>query len=216
MEPMSLEEKIQRTLDYQEIENLMNRYEVKLTGGCYEEVENMFAKKTPGIRVEMMWGVYEGTEGIKRLFSRFHREMQGDTGALKPGVMFSLPNSNPIIEIAGDEKTAKGVWVCMGHNTVASEGGKTQAYWSYARRATDFVKEDGEWKIWHYHVYGGFSTSYEKSWTEGFDHREMPLTEATKPDKPPTTYWMYKPDVPFRYEPVPPEPYETFDDKDAY
>ena len=219
MAEKSLEQKIQRALDFQEVANVMNKYELLLSAGQYDEVVELFAKRTPGVRTEMMWGVYEGTEGIKRLFGRggVHEWMQGKTGDLKPGLMFSLPNANPFIEVAGDGKTAKGVWVCHGHEASPSvEDGKPHAYWLFARRACDFVKEDGVWKMWHYHVYGGYHTPYEKSFIEGIEHPEYPLPDELKPDKPPTTSWWYKVDVAFKYEPVLPEPYETFDEKDAY
>lgn len=199
-----------------EVDNLMNKYEIKLQGGQYEEVEELFALNTPGVRVEMFWGIYEGVAGIKKLFSGgWHRQMMGDTGNLKPGFMFVLPNSNPVIEVAQDGKTAKAIWICLGHETVPGED-KMQALWCYARRAADFIKENGEWKIWHYRVYGGFMTPFEKSWAEGFDHRPVMIPEGCEPDKPPTSTWMYKPTVPFSYDPISPEPYETFDEKTAY
>jgi hypothetical protein len=213
----SLDKKIQRSLDYQEVDKLMNKYEVILAAGRYKDVEDMFALKTPGVRVEMMWGIYDGPEGIRKLFSGgVHKEMLGVPGNMKPGVMVVLPNSNPVIEVAGDGKTAKAIWICFGHETLPGSDGKLQAYWAYAKRAADFIKEDGVWKIWHYRVYGGFMTPLGKSWVEGFEHRDVKFPEEYNPDRPPTSNWMYKPDMPVVHEPLPPEPYETFDEKTAY
>lgn len=215
-ENKELRKKLEHLQAIYEVDNLMNKYEIKLQAGLYEEVEDMFALNTPGVRAEMAWGVYEGVAGIRKLFSGgWHRKMMGDTGALKPGFMFVLPNSNPVIEVAEDGKTAKAIWICIGHETVPGDA-KMQALWCYARRAADFIKENGAWKIWHYHVYGGFMSPFEKSWAEGFDHRPVMIPEGCEPDKPPTTTWMYKPDLPFRYEPVSPDPYEIFDEENAY
>ncbi len=213
----SLDKKYQRVLDHQEVDKLMNKYEVKLAAGKYREVEDMFALKTPGVRAEMMWGIYDGPEGIRKLFSGgVHREMLGEPDNLKPGIMVVLPNSNPIIEVAGDGKTAKAIWICFGHETLPGPDGNMQAYWAYAKRAADFIKEEGVWKIWHYRVYGGFMTPLGKSWVEGFEHRDVRFSAEYNPDRPPTSNWMYKPNMPVLHEPAPPEPYETFDEKTAY
>jgi hypothetical protein len=61
--------------------------------------------------------------------------------------------TTPIIEIAGDGKTAKGLWYSPGVNTVGSimEGGTTSmnGEWRMTKYGVDFIKEDGKWKIWH-------------------------------------------------------------------
>jgi hypothetical protein len=61
--------------------------------------------------------------------------------------------TTPVIEIAGDGKTAKGLWYSPGVNTVGSvtESGKTNmsGEWRMTKYGVDFVKEDGKWKIWH-------------------------------------------------------------------
>jgi hypothetical protein len=224
MADKSLEQRIQRALDYQEVANVMSRYEWYLSAGQYDKVVELFAQKTPGVRAEVgSWGVYEGTAGIKRKFGRggLDEWLQGKTGSLKPGVMNSQTNTTPVIEIAGDSKTAKGVWLCPGLATSLDESGKPKASWSWCKRAADFVKEDGKWKIWHYHVYGVFICPYEKSWADmddPFVGLELPpLPDELKPDKPTThPLWMYSPTRAVEYVPSAPEPYETFDEKTAY
>ena len=65
----SLEKRVQRLEDIHEIQNLMSRYEYLHTAGLHEETAEMFAKNIPGVRAEIgPWGVYEGTEGIRRLY----------------------------------------------------------------------------------------------------------------------------------------------------
>jgi len=60
--------------------------------------------------------------------------------------------TTPVIEIAGDGKTAKGIWYTPGIavRVVIKDGkaGKTGT-WMFEKYAVDFAKEDGEWKIWH-------------------------------------------------------------------
>lgn len=222
-----MEKEVIRLKAVYEIQNLMNKYEWYLPAGRFAEVMDLFAKKTPGIRAEIgSWGVYEGVDGIRRLLGPggLHEWMQGKQDAPQPGLMFSVTNTTPVIEVAGDLETAKAVWICPGHSTKPVEpGGKPKAHWSWAKRAADFVIEDGEWKIWHYHVYGVFMTPYEKSWTdlddpaqaEKKDFSELP--ENMRPDKPSShPLWMYHSRAIWEYVPAAPEPYESFDEKTAY
>jgi hypothetical protein len=61
-----------------------------------------------------------------------------------------------IIEVAGDGKTAKGIWYSPGLRMSAQvRDGKVSksAGWFWEKYGADFVKEDGEWKIWHIAMY---------------------------------------------------------------
>ena len=59
-----------------------------------------------------------------------------------------------VVEIAEDRKTAKGVWYTNG---AIGGGQNVQGMWE--RYGIDFVNENGEWKIWHLHVYTDFAFS---------------------------------------------------------
>ena len=106
--------------------------------------------------------------------------------------------TTPVIEVAGDCETARAVWVCPG-----MEG--MQPVW--VKYACDFKKQDGEWKIWHLHVYGLLT---------GLEAKETftPNTAASRgADKPPTTNWEYSNTTKYiPYEPEPPQPYDTWSD----
>ncbi len=60
--------------------------------------------------------------------------------------------TNPIIEVAGDGKTAKGMWNSNGPglNTSVRDGKLVvSGMWFWRSYYVDFVKEEGKWKIWH-------------------------------------------------------------------
>jgi hypothetical protein len=59
--------------------------------------------------------------------------------------------TSPIIVVADDRKTAKGVWYTPG-----MVGGYRGGSWLWERYGVDFVNENGAWKIWHLHVYTDF------------------------------------------------------------
>jgi hypothetical protein len=105
--------------------------------------------------------------------------------------------TTPVIEIAGDGETARAVWTSPG-----LEG--TEPAW--VKFGCDFKKQDGEWKIWHLHVYG-LVTGTEAKYI--FTPNVVPSNGA---DKAPTTNWEYSRQAQFiPYEPEPPQTYETWD-----
>jgi hypothetical protein len=105
--------------------------------------------------------------------------------------------TTPVIEVAGDGETARAAWICPGME------GMTPVWVKYG---CDFKKQDGEWKIWHLHVYG-LATGLETK--VAF----TPNTETSNgADKPPTTSWEYSNTAAYiPLEPEPPKPYATWD-----
>ena len=212
MASKSLEERIQRLEDIHEIQNLMGRNQYKHTAGMHRETAEAFALDTPGVRTEVAdWGVYEGREGVERMVIGVHEHHMEDTR----GLMFMHPLTTPVIEIAGDGKTAKAVWISPGHETVYVEG-KLKAYWAWCKYGVDFVKENGKWKIWHSHVYAIFRCPYETSWVEVSDPPLTPIPDELKADRPTTYHHPYSTNTLCEYVPEPPEPYETWDESTAY
>jgi hypothetical protein len=212
MAPKTIEERIQRLEDVRQIENLMAKYAYLHTAGRHEESAELFATKTPGVRVNL-GGVWEGIEGVRRVMVRLHQSM----GVGQPGFLFVHPQTTPVIEVAGDGKTAKGVWMSPGLETRKDhDTGTFIAYWLWGNYGVDFVREDGVWKFWHFHVYPYLVTAYDRSWVEPFQPMpRVPAPEDVKPDIPAVPA-IYSTTAPIPYEPVVPEPYETFDESTAY
>ena len=231
MDMKSIEQRLQRMEDIHEIEQVMNKYERYLEVRLWDELVDLFALKTPDVRADVGWGIYEGEEGIKRLFYGIHKAWGGDpkTG-LNVGCFGTLFNVNPCIEIAGDGKTAKGIWGFLGAGSYRPGGqeggqgydkGKIDSHWNMGMRATDFIKENGQWKIWHYTVHGFFCCPFYTCWADVedpykiMDHSWLP--DEWKPDRPSTDpVWLYTPTATVRNIPKVPEPYDTFNEKDAY
>ena len=204
-----LEKEIERLQAVNEIQNLVGRYAVLHTPKSMKKTLELFALKQPDVSVEIaMWGVYIGPEQVKKVY----REM--GEGKPMPGAMFEHQFTTPMIEVAADGKTAKGLWFSPGHETPL-EDGKPVAKWCWGKYGADFIKEDGEWKIWHWHFYDTFMIPYDRSWVEtpqpGLDVIARP--PGLKPDKPPTYRSSYLPDHEREPRPFYPEPYETWDGK---
>jgi len=115
------------------------------------------------------YGVYRGISHIREWFEKF--------GSVRPfeGVMFSHLLASPQIVVAGDGKTARAVWQSPGHETDprlgidgGSENSKPVATWCWGRVQAAFIKENDEWKIWHYHYYLLFRVPFYTSWTDHY------------------------------------------------
>jgi hypothetical protein len=209
----SMATRIQRMKAVKEIQNLMGKYSYLYTAGMNKEVAGLFAQKTQGVRVTISdLGAWEGIDGIKRFYEGFVDYKTDD----RIGRMEVYTVTTPLIEVAGDSKTGKAVWISPGALAVKDEQGKFKAYWHWVKGAADFIKENGKWRFWHYHMYTIFCTPFEHGWTEGKTLPKPVIPNAFKPDRPNTVDYPYSMDREQVLYPVPPDPYETFDEKTAY
>lgn len=188
------------------VQNLMGRYSHLLAVRGDAGVKDLFALKTEGVS----WRTPGGPVGIAEMHERFAHP-QEDIG---PGVLRMHAMLSPVIEVAGDGKTAKGVWDSFGPQI----GGESDVgSWMWIKYAVDFIKEDGEWKIWHLQIAPIFFTPYDKSITQSARDRRAhptPLPPQFTKHAPPDL-WMYDGVTPPK-GPYIPEPYCTFDPRTAY
>jgi hypothetical protein len=205
-----MQKQIERLQAYVEIQNLVGKYEVIHTPSTERQSPQLFALKQPDVSVEIaMWGKFIGPDQVRNMYG------EANEGKPMPGAMFEHHLCTPIIQVAGDGKTAKGLWFSPGHETTPDENGKLVAHWCWGKFGADFIKEDGQWKIWHYHWYDTFMVPYDKSWVE-WPQPAMDSIErhpGFTSDMPPTSRSTYFPDQVRRPIPEYPEPYETWDGK---
>ncbi len=200
-----------RTADEIAVRNLMGTYTYLLFAREYDKMAELFALKSQGTRAQIAnWGVYKGADGIKRLYSGVMKYIDGGVGCF-----YCDPITTPCIEVAGDGKTARGLWIFTGADTVRENGGH-QAYWSWARYAVDFIKEDGSWKIWHFNLIGFFRTKFGVTWVGTKEPPKPELPPELQPDSESGYTWYYSTDKRTENVPAPPEPYWTFDETSGY
>ena len=215
MEYTSLEARIEKIEAIHEIEKVMSKYEYLVSSGLGKEIMDLFARKTHGVSANIGdWGVYEGIENVSNLFIGVISAMMQSKGCMGEADL-----TNAVIEVAGDGKTAKAVWTAPGHETTRDPlTGKLRPGWCWTKYACDFVKEDGQWKIWHFNNFLTFFAEYEKGWVEGGEHytrrsgeiRQLPVEFS--PNGPPThRHNPYHPDTKREFLPAFPQPYETYD-----
>jgi hypothetical protein len=256
---MTAEQKAQRAIDVQSVQNVMGYHQIYgAPGGDHDkEIELIWAHHTPGMSFGENTGIYKGDINvIKGMYGTAASSWMGSgaktasaKGAAPAGAPaggaeggapaggppapvaatgnFSMRTlTTPIIEIAGDGKTAKAWWYTIGWSS-GNQGGKGTAEWSFERYGIDFVKEDTEWKIWHFHVYNDFDTPYEKNWVQnaidnGHGRSGGVTTSAQHPDQaqyfePTVFHHAYDPSVDNNpADPPVPVPYCHFSDTFSY
>ncbi len=206
-------EKGVRAYEMQEIRNLMARYEYYHTAKMHKETKMLFAQHTPGVYIDnRSLGRYDGLEGVERFFVQFHELLDGD----KKGSLCIHELTTEVIEIAGDGKTAKGLWSSPGLETrVSNVTGELEAYWVWGKYYVDFVKEDEEWKFWHFYITDHIQCDYHTSWTEkdevkGEVLNDPRIPKADGPSRYPDT--VYSREHVEQLVPPVPEPYDTFEE----
>jgi hypothetical protein len=185
-------------------------------------------------------GYYDGAEAVKGYYAAVHQHTVEATAFLKKafpdrmgklteeeqfgaGSMDVKPMDTAVIEVAGDGETAKGIWYSRGtYNDLTPQG--PLAFWSLGIYACDFVRENGQWKVWHMlnltdiHVPGG------RSWG---DPNPAPYPDVADfvgakpftppaPNRPQVLREVYRPGRPFAPLPEPPVPYSTFAETFSY
>jgi len=226
MKEMSLEQKvndlektvnncqheIERLQAVNEIQNMMSKYEYFHMTDRQADVVALYANNPPDVRVSIKEEGYwqgKGKEAPTRAWG---------LNLPKPvmtGLMGIHPTTTPMIVVAGDGKTAKGVWI--GTGLVAGKDRETEkphAWWEWDRYGVDFIKENGKWKFWHFHIYTLFSCGWDDPWAKQFEKKLVAAAnppEEHRPDGPPIDSHPYRPDEIVQLIPVPPEPYETWE-----
>lgn len=164
MKELTNEEKAVQAYEYQQIRNLMGKYEYYHTAKMHQETKALFALKTSDVYIDnSSLGRYEGEEGVDRFFVNFHEQLDGD----KKGSLCIHTLTTEVIEVARDNQTAKGLWFSPGLETRKSDvTGELTAYWVWGKYAVDFIKEEGEWKFWHFYITDHIQCEYHRDWIE--------------------------------------------------
>lgn len=221
----ALTTKLEQLVAARAVENIINRYEILLGQGYVTEAYKLFSR-APDVQADVGFGLYYGPAGMERLFINLHGDLVGDQakGGAKPGAFYVLENTTGVVEVAQDLRTARGMWFGAAFSTPGSPKDGFSARYGMARRAVDFIFEDGEWKIWHYFVYGmlyapvGMSYTDPAVWHENarIEFHFTPDKQADAPPSPgvgPKNTW--RPDGPL-FAVKPPVPYRTFSETDSY
>lgn len=234
------EQLLNRAEDRREIKNLMGIFSNSLMLFLDEELKNTWSSQED-ICLGLNHGWYIGRREVARYFQTkrendakkaavlqkiFPDKLGEDSPAdtLKGvGILEEKPMANPVIEIAGDRKTAKGIWYSQGsYSDITSRG--PMAFWTWGCFAVDFVREDGHWKIWHLQyledIKGPVGTNSALNETDRFpklpEFEDINTLEDAAPTRKETLREYYSPYRPFTKLIRMPEPYDVFEKTFSY
>lgn len=234
-----LEQLVDTWEDQRTIKNLMGKYANIVLLNREGEIMDLFWSTKEDVCLGLNDGYYVGRDAVKGYYKAVEdRNMlvaktlqeifPQQLGALTDEELYGIgpfkvePLYNPVIEIAGDRQSAKGLWSCQGaHNEVGSAG--PVANWTWGYFAVDFVREDDTWKIYHLLYVNDVDSECGKSWGRNFepypDREEFAEIAAFSypaftVEKENRAY--YTPDRPITLTPRIPEAYQTFSETFSY
>lgn len=202
-----------------QIQNVMARYMLFHSGGRQEECLDLFAMRTHDVGVEIaMWGQYWGAEGLYRNYVAGIGKHEETVG--RKGWYCEHPVNTPLIEVAGDCKTAKCVWSTFGPETAKADPTDPDCefdpMWMYGKFQVDFILENGKWKMWHFQVMPDIMCPTCEPFTKQKPHDDFEPGDMPEVDGPTTFCEEYDVNKVRKFWPQPPEPYETFETSKKY
>ena len=153
----SLEFLTEEISDHDAILNCFYRY-IHFYGQLHiEGVMEQFSKDHSDVSLEIgEEGIYTGLNTIRSYFGFMPKLSQ------KPGIMIYHYVDTPVVEIAGDHKTAKITCLAPGLDAAAKA---LVQNWIYGKYYVDMVKEaDGSWKLWHVQWFRTFECAMTAGW----------------------------------------------------
>ncbi|TPD60787.1 nuclear transport factor 2 family protein [Emcibacter nanhaiensis] len=236
----------ERALAMLEVQNTMSKHAYYHAAGLNsEEIEALWvAKDGPNAKTATfaspMW-VMNGLETVRRAYGEENQKNREKAlkalSEVNPNIK-NIPenlgaghewamhtNTTPVIEVAGDGKTAKGIWYSPGMGLfTAIEDGKAvvKGTFFWEKYGADFIKENGVWKIWHLQMAYDFTPSIENgNWLDKKEDVMVQAGERMKDmppgfTKPKYSYPTFSPErTSIIYPPIP-DPYYTFSETFSY
>ena len=235
----TVDERIRRVWDAENIKDLMARRSFYIANEQRREELNKLWVTEPKHRKSASfgsnWGYYVGMEDISNYYvvqhdqkmkaalaayCEKHPEVANNEFNQGYGCYFCHPMSTPLVVISGDGETAKGMWYSIGNECIASGEDEADCRWYNERVAADFVKEDGEWKIWHLVVANDLCVKTGENVDEMPSRREPDtyLPEVEFKAGKPTVEMLTHNSIMNWSDGYPPEPYDyfRFDEEESY
>jgi hypothetical protein len=228
---MTDKELAQLAVDIHEINNLMSLHAWYHAAFMNDvELDEIWSK-----RDDIVWaqnaGYWVGHKAIREYYGR-----KVDRASTKGSFVWHTITT-PVVEVARDRQTAKGVWYTPG---IVGEF-KGGFMWMFEKYGVDFIRENGVWKVWHMHVYtdtawsldgkieareggpggpAGGQTGDAKAEKVGQETQvqdsQMAAPNVAPTRTPKTPYQELSPTTEIKLIPRPPVPYKTWSETWSY
>lgn len=156
-----------RAYDVYQIKNVMGRHAYHHALGTHRaELDELWSARDDiswgnnmGFWVgrDTLYGYYADAketqdEATLKLMAKADPSIEVKKENFQMGALLMHSLTTPLVVVSDDGKTAQGMWYSLGQVTNAGPDGKASGQWMHERYAVDFIKEDGQWKIWHFFV----------------------------------------------------------------
>lgn len=225
--------------DRREMKNIMGKY-VTSCLLCQEDkiVDTLFCSRDD-ISLGFNNGYYVGREAVKEYFAAvcdatakkskcLQKIFPEQLGSLSDEELYGVgpfkaePLTSFYMQEAEDMQTAKAIWMVEGSITDITEKGPV-TNWSWGYYAADFIKEDGQMKLWHVlrvedvHCPNGTDWGMpENNYPELPEFAELKDIKIPAPNHPAEVHELFSAKRGPAQPPRLPEPYKTFADTFSY
>tara|TARA_Y100000782_G_C10184908_1_gene265890 strand:+ start:4620 stop:5438 length:819 start_codon:yes stop_codon:yes gene_type:complete len=236
----ALEKQVEQQKDIHTIQQLMSKRAYYHSAGRNDLEFELYATRN-----DISWGQNQGfmvgQESVKAYYvdanistrkkqleqlSKVFPELANEEKNLGAGTFVFHSTTTPIIEVAEDGETAKGVWYTPGALAMTDNAGNFNGLWLWERYAVDFIKENGEWKFWHILVLTDFMTGMGQNLnptpteapigSEGNQEEEEAAMPIAHWDIEVENYTSWSPTTVQGIAPQLPQPYATFSETFSY
>lgn len=132
-----------------------------------------------------------------------------------PGYRVHNVLGSPVIEIAGDGKTAQGIWMAHTFMSQMNSRGQADPSFGLARYGDEFYYENGSWKMWHRRDYVDSMLPCHLLSREPFENSIPHFEEGVKRIAQEGDN-IYHPYSCTRREPSIPQPYRSWNPEQSY
>ncbi|MGI5971453.1 MAG: nuclear transport factor 2 family protein [Oscillospiraceae bacterium] len=238
-EKFSAQELLARWEEVREIKNLMGRLSADYLMKKDADIFQKYWSRREDVCLGVNDGWYDGAGAVAAYYDSCYKLIELESSLLQKafpkelgglsaqevygvGLLNYKPVDTPVIEVADDFQTAKGIWCIRGSHARLTSGGPV-AYWEWGWFAVDFIMEDEQWKIWHMQYLvdicrpcGEPWTGSEKVYSERPEFAAIKSFEPAKPNRPCVLHAHFSAYRPYTASPRLPEPYATFADTFSY
>lgn len=226
--------------DQRSIQNLMGKYAYHFLLKREKDIfERFWSREQEDICLGFNHGWYMGRGSVKAYYQALAQGVEDKSRALQKafpqelgkgtaeelsgvGQMEYIPLTSPIVEIADDRKTAKGIWTSQGVRLDVTPGGP-DTFWKLSYLCCDFIREKDGWYLWHMRNLIEIEHPQAQKWY--ITPEPLPALPPfqmigehliPKPDIEETLWIQYAPDRPFHRLPRLPEAYARFEETFSY
>lgn len=203
------EKMLEKRLARIEIENLMGRFAILYSAGQYGCLTDFFADTEQIYLQRSDVGVYEGKAAVTGYFKNLEEK------AL-PGSFRMMNLTSPVIQLAGDGKTAQGMWYINGLEALKNPGAPEEPaadLWINDKLAVEFILTKKGWKILRMTICEEMRGLFHKSWGEYSIEPEYPAFDTfPEPTRPADCHLPFRADRKSQRNLITPEPYEHYQD----